>query len=135
MAITKDHAMAAGVIVAVAMGAANLMRGPAVVPEPQPDPSAAAGKPAPPSHCKQACETLAKSGCVAGGAVSCEHDLHQFEAASADGGPHFSCSEPITRAWLDSVNWCPVGVEAGTMFRVKPTVFDNIGSWPDGGHL
>src|SRR6185437_15295074 len=113
MPITKDHAYAAGIIAAVALGAANLARTPASAPAPSasvaaPMPSAA---PLPPSRCKQACSDLGK-WCVAGRAGNCESLLTRFEREGK-----VSCDAPMTQAALDSLGWCPNGGAETTIYK------------------
>ena len=143
MPITKDHAMAAGVVVAVAMGAASLLRTPAAAPAPV----ASAGpistdspQQPPPNHCKEACASLA-SWCSAGRAVNCVDLLNQYQyrerkvanasmtdlatvkegVINPDTGKGFTCEDKLTQRFLDLIGWCPDGGEEKPMvFGVRP---------------
>lgn len=105
MPSAKDSLMGLGVAAAVAMGAAGLVRPIAAVAPLAPSASMPTPpRPAPPDRCKQACDAL-PDWCPLGRSVTCTIALQRYERESADGGPHFSCSEPIDSAWLDV--WCP----------------------------
>lgn len=64
--------------------------------------SAAASQPAHPDKCLTFCKSL-PAWCTIGGSANCVDIMRATERA--DGGPHFSCSEPVAQSWLDV--WCP----------------------------
>lgn len=114
MPTAKDTILATVAAAGLAMGAAALVRsGPTAPPELR----HVAGQPTPPDKCLTFCRSLPE-WCTIGGSANCADIMRRTERESADGGPHFSCSEPVAQSWLDV--WCPNHGEAHPLSQGTP---------------
>lgn len=108
----KEIAMATGVVAAMAMGGASLMRASPSAPVSAPSAGAAASvrppaSPPKPDACKALCAADRPQCPAVRGIVNCPEMLHYYERETADSGHPFTCETANPQPFLDSLGWCP----------------------------